>query len=104
MTVLLVHGEGDRATVNALQRHRNAVEMSNFARVNPGKPLPAQLAREPDEPPDVVVVLTDPSNPARRIEWPVATWDEVEDWKQRAGFDADKRHWQHGATVKLAIA
>jgi hypothetical protein len=51
-----------------------------------------------------MVILTDPSHPARRIEWPVATWDEVEEWKQRAGFDAEKRHWQHGATVTLTIA
>jgi hypothetical protein len=101
MTVLLVHGEGDRATVNALQAHRNAIEISNFARANPGKPLPQHLVVEPDEPPDVTVLLTDPAHPGRRIEWPLANWQEVEAWKELAGFDGVKRHWQTGATVLL---
>jgi hypothetical protein len=104
MTVLLVHGEGGRDYVNTLQRHRNAVELSAFARSNPGQPLPAHLTAEPDEPPDVMVVLVDPENPRRKVEWPVVTWDEVALWQQLAGWDPVKRHWQHGAQVTLTIA
>lgn len=102
MTVLLVHGEGDRATVNALQQHRNNIEISNFARANTGKPLPPHLSAPPDEPPHVTVLLVDEDG--RRLEWPVKTWDEVEDWKALAGWDAEKRHWRHGATVTLALS
>jgi len=102
MTVLLVHGEGDRATVNALQRHRNNVELSNFARFNAGKPVPQHLSAEPDEPPDVVVLLVDADG--RRVEWPVRTWDEVEQWQALAGWDPEKRHWRHGAAVTLALS
>src|SRR6516164_6785984 len=81
MTVLLVHGEGDRATVNA---------------------LPPHLSAPPDEPPHVTVLLVDEDG--CRLEWPVKTWDEVEDWKALAGWDAEKRHWRHGATVTLALS
>jgi hypothetical protein len=102
MTVLLVHGEGDRDTVNRLQAHRNAVEVSNFARANPGRPLPAHLTAPPDEPPNVLVLLVDADG--RRLEWPVKSWDEVEAWKALAGWDPDKRHWRHGAIVKLSLA
>ena len=105
MTVLLVHGEGGRDYLNSLQRHRNNVELRNFAKSHPGSPLPAHLTAEPDEPPDVVVVLVDdPQHPRRRVEWPVETWDEVALWQQLAGWDPDKRHWQHGAQVELTIA
>jgi hypothetical protein len=101
MTVLLVHGEGDRETVNRLQAHRNAVEVSNFARANPGQPLPKHLVAAPDEPPNVLVLLIDTDG--QRFECPARSWDEVEIWKQLAGWDADKRHWRHGATVKLTL-
>jgi hypothetical protein len=102
MTVLLVHGEGDRTTVNALQAHRNNIDISHFARSQPGKPVPQHLTAPPDEPPDVLVLLEDENG--RRLEWPVKTWDEVERWKELAGWDPDKRHWQHGARVTLALS
>jgi len=103
--VLLVHGEGDRDHVNHLARHRRNFELSNFARLNPGQPLPARLTAEPDEHPDVTVLLQDPDLPSGRpTEWTVRTWDEIEAWKALIGWDPEKRHWRHGAKVKLAIA
>jgi len=104
-TVLLIHGEGDRDHLNTLARHRKNIELSNYTRANPGQALPERLTAAPDEQPDVLVLLSDPQQPGgRAIEWPVRTWDEVEAWKALAGWDPAKRHWQFGATVKLAIA
>lgn len=98
--VVAIHGEGDRSTVNSLQHHRNKEEALRLMRQ--GAEIPATLSDNPDEPPDMVVVLRDPHHNFR-IEWPVETWEEVEHWKKLAGWDADKRHWQHGATVKVAL-
>jgi hypothetical protein len=99
--VVAIHGEGDRSIVNALQQHRNKEEAMRLMRQGVSD-LPEALTAEPDESPDVVVVLRDPHHNFR-LEWPVETWEEVEHWKELAGWDADKRHWQHGATVKVAI-
>lgn len=85
--VVAIHGEGDRDTVNALQKHRL---MTNGD------------VSEPDEAPDVVVILRDPDY-SYRMEWPVDTWEEVEMWKDIAGWDKDKRHWKIGATIKVNI-
>lgn len=88
LTVIAIHGEGDRDTVNALQDHRNKQLAVN--------PTPA------DESPDVMIVLRDIAHDFR-MEWPVKTWDEVDEWKAIAGWDQAKRHWKHGAKVKVKI-
>jgi len=49
-----------------------------------------------------VVLLVDADG--RRVEWPVRTWDEVEQWQALAGWDPEKRHWRHGAAVTLALS
>jgi len=85
LVVLAVHGEGDRVTVNKLQEHRNRLSAIKDAA---------------DEPPDVIVVLRDPDQ-GFRIEWPVETWEEVEEWKKMVGFDKSTRHWKLGATIKV---
>jgi hypothetical protein len=87
LEVLCIHGEGDRATVNKLQTHRNKI---------------AHIDTVPDEQPDVVVVLRDEEH-RLRIELPLVSWDEVEDWKKLAGWDAKKRHWHAGARVKVTF-
>jgi hypothetical protein len=87
LQVVAIHGEGDRATVNALQLHRNKINGSQDI---------------PDEPPDVIVILRDPHH-NWRIEWPVETWQEVEKWKKLAGWDQTKRHWATGAVVKVKL-
>lgn len=99
LTVIAVHGEGDRDTVNALQAGRNGADAAYYLRN--GHPVPPELANPPDEPSDVVVVLRDDAG--TRLEKIVADWDEVEQWKTLAGYDADKRHWQNGAKVKVQI-
>jgi hypothetical protein len=38
------------------------------------------------------------------VQLPLDTWDEVEELKRIVGWDADKRHWQFGRTVKVVIA
>lgn len=83
--VVAIHGEGDRATVNALQAHRNKVFSDTTI---------------PDEPPDVLVVLRDGDN---RMDLPLESWAEVEEWKTLAGYDAEKRHWKSGAIVKVTL-
>lgn len=100
LKVIAVHGEGDRGVVNALQNHRNKEEAKRLASYN--MPIPPHLARDADEPPDIVVLLRDEDHKFR-IEWPVQTWKEVERWKTIAGFDAEKRHWQVGANVLVTI-
>lgn len=100
LTVIAIHGEGDRDTVNALQDHRNDVEARQRAAFN--QIVPASLVMPADEPPDVMIVLRDAAHDFR-MEWPVKTWEEVEEWKAAAGWDQDKRHWKHGATVKVKI-
>ena len=102
MIVVAVHGEGDRATVNALQKHRNAVTAATYAKAQ--LPIPPALLVEPDEPPEVMVVLHDPGHSSRRVQLPLDTWDEVEELKRLVGWDADKRHWQFGRNVKVVIA
>jgi hypothetical protein len=99
--VIAIHGEGDRATVNALQEHRNAVEVHRLQQASV-REIPAMLTRAPDEPPDVIVILRDLHHDFR-IEWPVRSWAEVERWKDLAGYDEKTRHWQHGATVEVSI-
>lgn len=87
LTVIAIHGEGDRATVNALQAHRNRI---------------SGIDTIPNEDPDILVVLRDATHDFR-IEWPVQTWEEVEEWKKLAGWDKEKRHWKHGAMVKVKL-
>lgn len=99
--VVAVHGEGCRDTVNALQKHRNDLEVQRFAMV--GREAPEQFTADPDVSPDVTVVLRDDAHHFR-IEWPVETWDEVDEWKQLIGWDPDKRHWKQGGKVIVKIS
>jgi hypothetical protein len=98
--IIAIHGEGDQQTVNDLQAHRNMMDMHHY-KTN-GMAIPAHLESAPDEQPDIIIVLRDADHQFR-IEWPVETWEEVEQWKQIAGFDPTKRHWKHGAKVKVTI-
>jgi hypothetical protein len=99
LSVAAIHGEGDRDTVNTLQKHRNDTERIRQAQAGNKTPdMPPS-----DEPPDVTIVLRGDSHHLR-MEIPVTDWDTVEQWKKLAGWDADKRHWQHGAKVKVTIS
>lgn len=100
-TVVAVHGEGCRDTVNDLQKHRNNLEIQRFAQH--GREAPEQYTADPDEAPDVMIILRDDAHHFR-IEWPVETWDAVEEWKTLIGWDPDKRHWKHGSKVKVTIS
>lgn len=99
--VIAVHGEGDRACVNALQAHRNSVEAHRHQQY--GMDIPDSLTVEPNEPPDVIIILRDAVH-EMRIEHPVKTWQEVEQWKALIGFDDQKRHWKTGVKVKVTFA
>lgn len=99
-TVVAIHGEGDRDTVNALQAHRNKVDAELYQRA--GNPVPDALVDPPDMPPDIVIVLRDTEH-RTRLEWPVQNWKEVDEWKKLAGYDNEKRHWKHGAKVKVSL-
>lgn len=94
-TVVCVHGEGDRATVN------RRADRYNQALWRPGQPPPAPA----DEPPQVSLVLRDEYGRHHpfRLEVPLDTWDEVEAAKAAIGWDAAKRHWKHGAKVRITI-
>ena len=98
-TVIAIHGEGDRATVNSLQKYRDGIEMVRQAQAGNDVPHPSV----PDEPPEVTILLRDDLHHSR-MEIPVRDWDTVEKWKKIAGWDADKRHWQHGAKVKVTVS
>ena len=93
-TVVAIHGEGDRDFVNSLQQHRNNVF---------GQNTPDGLQAQPDEAPDVIVVLRDEQH-NHRIELMLQDWEQVDYWKQLAGYDVEKRHWKTGATVKVTFA
>lgn len=98
-TVIAVHGEGDRDTVNSLQSHRDHVEKLRM--IQNGVQL--EEMEKPDEPPDILIVLRDDAHD-KRIEHPVFTWDEVEKWKEMIGWDQEKRHWKTGAKVKVSFS
>lgn len=102
-TIIAIHGEGDQDAVNALQAHRNRLDGTVASAPHGGAHgVPEAQPDTPKEPPDVIVIMRDDSH-KHRIEWPVSTWEEVEEWKGIAGFDGDKRHWATGAIVKVTI-
>lgn len=101
MLVIVVHGEGDQATVNRLQDHRNSLEAMRLAKEGAAS-IPVRLTRAADEPPDIVIVMRDPAHDYR-LEWIPKTWIEVAEWKRLIGFDEDLRRWNHGAKVKVRI-
>lgn len=100
LLVVAVHGEGDRDRVNADQAARNRVAAMDEARA--GRTPPPALTEPPDEPPSVLAVLRDEHH-HDRIELHMTSWEDVEAFKAVAGYDAEKRHWKHGATVVLTI-
>lgn len=101
LTIVCVHGEGDRQTVNDLKK--NAL-VSGLMSATPGKTLSIADSEvtAPDEPPDVVVVLRDDVSDVR-VELPLSNWTDVESWKELAGYDSVKRHWSSGAKVKMTF-
>lgn len=101
LTVVCVHGEGDRQTVNALKK--NAL-VSGLMSASPGKTLTIADGEvvSPDEPPDIVVVLRDEASDTR-VELPLVAWNDVEMWKTFAGYDIVRRRWSSGAKVKVTF-
>src|SRR5207244_10036121 len=89
LTVIAIPGEGDR-TAAALATLSDS-ELRDTAKVARAK---AEIK------PDVVVVLRDDSS---TIELRLADWDEVDQLKAIAGYDTERRHWRHDASVKIAI-
>lgn len=100
-TVIAIHGEGDRNTVNAMQSHRNRVDIAHYSQHSIS--IPPNLLETPDLPPDITIILRDAETQHFRIEWTPKTWEEVEEWKGLVGYDQDKRHWKHGAKVMVKI-
>jgi hypothetical protein len=98
--IIAIHGEGDRDKVNELQKHRNHMDALHYQ--SHGHDVPEHLNAEPDEQPDIIIVLRDVAHEFR-VEWPVKTWEEVEQWKQIAGYDPKKRHWKHGAKLRVTV-
>lgn len=96
-TVIAVHGEGDRETVNNLQRHRNREDIMHLSMAGITK-----LEPDVDEPPEVIIVLRDEAH-NKRIDHPVETWAEVEWWKKTIGWDQSKRHWKLGTKIKVGF-
>jgi hypothetical protein len=96
LTVIAVHGEGDRAKVNADKAALNRVAAMDEARA--GRTPGDHLTAPPDEPPQVLVVLRDDSH-HERVELHLTTWEEVDALKAIAGYDAEKRHWKSGAQI-----
>jgi len=97
--VIAVHGEGDRDTVNTLQAHRDKMELQRLVQSG----VSVKDMEQPDEPPDVMIILRDEVHD-KRIEHPVHSWEEVEEWKEMIGWDQDKRHWKTGAKVKVTFS
>ncbi len=100
LIVVAVHGEGDRAKVNANRAALNRAQKIEFGRR--GLDAPKGLDDEPDEPGQVTVVLRD-DHSHDRIELHFNSWEEIEAWKKLSGWDAEKGHWIAGGKVKLSI-
>jgi hypothetical protein len=101
LKVVCVHGEGDRETVNMLARNAG---IAGMLAANPRTSVAqaSDAIGAPDAPPDVIVVLRDDGH-QERIEHPVASWEEIEEWKQIAGWDPVKRYWGSGGKVKVTF-
>jgi hypothetical protein len=63
-----VHGEGDRTKVNGLAKNARIAGLTSQG-MSPAQAVAA--AGEPDQPPDITVVIRDPAPGGIRIEWPV---------------------------------
>jgi len=100
-TVIAIHGEGDQATVNTLQKHRNTEELIRLQRSG-AENIPPHLSESPDEPPDIIIVMRD-IHGGNRMEIPVNTWDEVREWKKLAGWNQATRQWPAGAIIKVQM-
>jgi hypothetical protein len=101
LEVLCVHGEGDRGTVNTLAKNARVTGLQAARGISAAQAVAE--AGEPDEPPDIIVLLRDPAGKIR-IEWPVATGQEAEAWKQLVGWDPALRFWKSGARLTVTIA
>lgn len=101
MTVIAIHGEGDRAAI-VLRSVSDAEAKELLASPD------ALDGRLQAVAPEVTVVLADAEG--HRLELKLRSWGEVEVMKGLAGFDMSpdrngkpKRHWQHGAKIKVTI-
>lgn len=108
LTVVCVHGEGDRATVNRLKKDRNLIFAQAAAQAR--QPIDPDLQKEPNEPADVTAVLRDDAHNTR-VELNMTDWDSVEAFKAIAGYDTSadakglsKRHWIAGGKIRVTIS
>lgn len=98
--VAAIHGEANREKLNADKKALNQISKTEHARARVA--APAHLDTEPDEQPQVLVVLRD-DNHHDRIELHLTTWEEVEEMKKLAGYDRNKHHWKTGGTVSITV-
>ncbi len=102
LTVLAIHGEGDREAYAAyhLKATHSEKELSELAAGNPEELVRRKQAIAPD----VLVICHDPAGDGnRRVELRLHSWPEVDELKRLTGWDPDKRHWRHGAQIKLTL-
>ena len=99
MTVIAVHGEGDRDKVNRLEHFNQRVQ-----RGVGGQPVPEDLIPVPDVAPEVMLVLLDPDDRYRRVQFKLDTWEQVEEAKKLVGWDQEKSQWVFGKQIKISIS
>lgn len=108
MTVIAIHGEGNRQRLNSLQNDRNRV--AAIDRAKSGLPPDPSLHQEADEPPHVTAVLRDEES-HNRIELVMTTWEEVEEFKGLGTYDNSldprsgqpKNHWVQGVSLNVTF-
>lgn len=99
-TVLSVHGEGDKETVNRYAAHEAWLKASNDGKLL--RPLPT-ISVDAGE---ILVLLRVQREDGRelRVELPLYTWEEIEAFKALPGvWDAERKQFLSGASVPVSV-
>lgn len=98
--VVAVHGEGDRASLVKARFEANKLEVGRLSR--DGKNVPQELFNPMPEVDGPQVVLVTRDGQGHQVDWPITTWEQVEELKALVGFDMTphpgapnepRRHW-----------